>query len=84
MDNVDIWTKPVGMYGGWGIALLNRENSNKTISIILKDIGLPYDRGYAVTDVLHHVYIGHREQTSPYNYTVPATGALLMYAYPSS
>ena len=72
------------MYGEWGMVFFNREASNKTISVILKDIGLPYDRGYAVTDVMNHEYIGHREQWMAYNYTVPAKGALTMYAVPNS
>ena len=80
-----MWVRVLGMWSisDCGVVFINSATKSATVQLALKDIGLTYDFGYEVREILTHVEIGHRGIFETDNYTVPATGALMYYAYPS-
>lgn len=83
MDTSEVWLKQLGLYDEWAIVLLNRGPTNATITLRLADIGFQYPLGYELRDLFKHAEIGHVEPLEYKNYTVPATGVIMAYAYPS-
>ncbi|KAJ8028075.1 hypothetical protein HOLleu_30208 [Holothuria leucospilota] len=83
IDTSEVWVKKLGLYDEWAFVLLNRGPTNATVTLRLADIGLLYKPGYELRDLFKHTEIGHADSLEYRNYTVPATGAIMAYAYPS-
>ena len=81
---VQVWLRALNFQNGeWAVVILNTDTKPQTISLRFKDLGLTYI-GYELRDVLNHKEIGHIGPYQVYNFTAPATGALMLYLYDSS
>lgn len=83
MNQTDIWLKQLQHLDEWAIVMFNRGSTKTMISLRLADIGFTYELGYELRDLFKHVEIGHVEILQYKTYTIPATGVLMAYAYPS-
>ena len=78
---VEIWKRQLQYYEEWALVLLNIDSQRKQVSFKFNQLGLSYQDGYEGRDVLAHKDLGHFYLTTVYNFTVPATGALMMYLH---
>ena len=78
---MDIWLKHLNAWETYGIVFLNQDIRPKTVTLRHDQLGLTYGHGYQLRDVLNHKFIGYWTPHEPHNYTMPATGALMIYAY---
>ncbi|XP_071786708.1 alpha-N-acetylgalactosaminidase-like isoform X5 [Asterias amurensis] len=80
---VDVWLRPLTLWQEWGVVILNRDTKPQTVSLKFSDLGFTFNMGYFIREVLTHTDIGQLGIRLSYNFTAPANGALMFYAYPT-
>ncbi|XP_033631500.1 alpha-N-acetylgalactosaminidase-like isoform X4 [Asterias rubens] len=82
--SVEVWLRPLQYYEEWAIVFLNQDTKIQTVTLKLSQLGFSYMMGYELREILTHKEVGHVDRHQELNFTVPALGALMYYAYDSS
>ncbi len=83
-STVEVWLRPLQYWEEWAIVFLNKGTKIQTVSLKLSQLGFSYVMGYELRETLTHKEVGHVDRNEELNFTVPALGALMYYAYDSS
>ncbi|XP_038055501.1 alpha-N-acetylgalactosaminidase-like isoform X3 [Patiria miniata] len=78
---VDVWLRHLNPWETYAIVFLSQDTRPRTVSLKLEQLGLTYGFGYQLRDVINHKFIGYWTPGESHNYTMPATGVLMIYAY---